>query len=153
MPASKKTLANNQKAKNIAAGIGDADGRLPARVKAAEVVANCTICSTSIRMTKKNVEAKSHSDSKHPTSTFEICFPGFKFIDESSSAVVDYATGAAATGPKIDVDLIKKQAREAKTLAEGGMTDAQKAALKAKKKKDDLSFLDAALGPVSGKKK
>jgi hypothetical protein len=27
-------------------------------------------------MTKKNVEAKSHFESKHPTSTFAICFPG-----------------------------------------------------------------------------
>ena len=50
---------------------------------------------------------------------------------------------AAAGGdkvPKPDLDLIRKQAKDAKSIAEGGAPKGQK-----KKGKEDLSFLDNAL--------
>lgn len=150
MPASGKILANKAKKANIAAGIGDEQGRLPSRVKAPEVNFNCTQCQTPIRMTKKNVDAKVHFESKHPTSTFAVCFPGFF---DPTLCTASAEEGAAGGGSKLDIDFVKKQAREAKTVAEGGMTDAQKAAAKAVKKKEDLSFLDDALAATPGKKK
>jgi len=53
MPASHKMLKSREQAANRAAGIGDEQGRLPSRVKAAEVMAKCSFCSTEIRTTKK----------------------------------------------------------------------------------------------------
>jgi len=76
MPASKKTLRNQQQKKNQAAGIGDKDGRLPAQQKEANVMVACTICKQQIRMVKKNAQAAAHVDSKHSGKKFEECFPG-----------------------------------------------------------------------------
>ncbi len=116
MPASHKMLKNKQHAANRAAGIGDEQGRMAARVKPAEVLGRCTICSQEIRMTKKNIEAKAHFDSRHPTSTFAACFPG-----HSDPTVEAPVAAAAASGG-------------------GGGGSVPK-----KKVVEDLSFLDAAL--------
>lgn len=77
MPASKKTLRNQQQKKNQAAGLGDEKGRIPSSVKDAKVMAACTICKQEIRMIKKNEQAKQHVESKHSAKKFEECFPGF----------------------------------------------------------------------------
>ena len=77
MPASKKTLRNQQQQKNRAAGVGDKDGRLPAQVKEANVMAACTICKQQIRMVKKNTQAAAHVESKHSGKKFDECFPGY----------------------------------------------------------------------------
>ena len=113
-------------AANRAAGIGDENGRLPARVKAAEVLAKCTVCSHEIRMTKKNVEAKAHFESKHPTSTFATCFPGQ--IDP--------------TVPGFDA-----VSNDTNTVKQSSTNEVKK------KKNEDLSFLDAALDSKAYKKK
>jgi len=76
MPASGKMLKSREHAKNRALGIGDADGKLPARVKPANVMGKCTKCMSEIRMTSTNTEAKEHWSSRHPTCTFAECFPG-----------------------------------------------------------------------------
>ena len=54
MPASKKDLKKQEQKKNQAAGLGDAKGRLPSRVKEEKVMAACTICKQQIRMIKNN---------------------------------------------------------------------------------------------------
>jgi len=77
MPASKKTLRNQQQKQNRAAGIGDKDGRVASQVKEANVMAACTVCKQQIRMLKKNAQAAAHVDSKHSGKKFEDCFPGF----------------------------------------------------------------------------
>ena len=146
MPASGKMLKSREQAANRAAGIGDEQGRLPARIKAAEVMANCTICSGTIRMTKKNIEAKAHFDSRHPTSTFSICFPG-QFdptVAPAAGATMDGLEEGA--GKKIDIDAVRGEAARARSLAEGGEDKT-----KPKPKKADLSFLDAALDPKKKK--
>ena len=130
MPASKKMLRNKEQAANRAAGIGDEQGRLPAQIKHAEVMAKCTVCSAEIRMTKRNVEAKAHFEAKHPTSTYAACFPG-QFDPTIAVAVEESKSGSAAVGAPVAV--------------------AQ--AVPKKKKAEDLSFLDAALVPGAGKKK
>lgn len=130
----RKVIYFTNKAANRAAGIGDENGRLPARVKAAEVLARCTICSHEIRMTKKNVEAKSHFESKHPTSTFPTCFPGQ--VDPTVPGFNPEGTTAA---------------KPSSTSAAGSSAPAAAP----KKKTDDLSFLDSALDSknYAGKKK
>merc|ERR1711864_8406 len=77
MPQSKKDLKTLQKKKNIAAGIGDAQGRVASNNKDAVVMASCSICKQSIRMIKKNEQAKIHVESKHSGKQFSDCFPGF----------------------------------------------------------------------------
>jgi hypothetical protein len=133
MPASNKMLRNRQQKANVAAGIGDESGRI-VRTKDANVMAKCTICQHELRMTKANVEALQHSQSKHPTSTFETCFPGQTYVDKN-------AASPAQAGGKLDLDKVRAQAREARNVAEGGVPKAEKK----KKKKEDLSFLDASL--------
>ena len=77
MPASKKDLKKQQQKKNIAAGIGDAHGRIASNNKAEQVMAACTICKQQIRMIKKNEQARVHVENKHSGKKFEDCFPGF----------------------------------------------------------------------------
>jgi hypothetical protein len=118
MPASGKMLKNKEQKANRAAGIGDADGRMPSRVKATEVQGRCTICSSEIRMTKKNIEARAHFESRHPTSSFAVCFPG------------QFDPTVAAPEPTEEEKIAAKAASAPKKKAAGG----------------DLSFLDASLG-------
>ena len=142
MPASGKMLKSRQQAANRAAGIGDEQGRLPSRVKAVEVMVKCTNCGQEIRATKTNTEARQHAESKHPTFTFAMCFPGA--FDPTAPVVAATAAAATSTSASADADLTKEMT--------GLKVDAAPAAAP-KKKKDDLSFLDAALDPKAGKKK
>ena len=129
MPASHKMLKNKEQKANRALGVGDEQGRMPSRVKVAETMGRCSICSTEIRMTKKNIEARAHYDSRHPTSTFAICFPGHF---DPTIAVVE---------PE----------KEAGIVADVAVKPAAPVVPK-KKPAQDLSFLDAALD-TKGKKK
>ena len=79
-------------------------------------------------MTKKNVEAKSHFESKHPTSTFAICFPN-----------------------QVDPTVPGFGAEESNSKPSGSSSSSSTSA--PKKKTEDLSFLDAALDSKNYKKK
>jgi hypothetical protein len=83
-------------------------------------------------MTKKNIEAKSHWESRHPTLTFAACFPGQLDPTVASNITEDEV--------KAD-DNVKATTTTAPTVV--------------KKKTADLSFLDAALDSkaYAGKKK
>lgn len=74
MPESHKAERARARKQNVAAGIGDADGR-NVRVKDAVPMGKCTQCGQEIRLTKTNVEAKAHADGKHGGVTFDVCFP------------------------------------------------------------------------------
>ena len=137
MPASNKMLKAREHAANRAAGIGDESGRLPSRVKAPEVQLKCTACGMEIRATKTNTEARQHSESRHPASTFALCFPGAFDPTVAATAPTSAATSTEAA---------TKEMSELKV-------DAKPAADKPKKKAADLSFLDASLDPKAGKKK
>ena len=80
-------------------------------------------------MTKKNVEAKSHFESKHPTSTFAICFP--------------YQTDPTVPGFGVE----DSNSKPSSSSSSSSTTSAPK------KKTEDLSFLDAALDSKNYKKK
>ena len=170
MPASHKMLKSRQQAANRAAGIGDEQGRLPSKVKTAEVMARCTICSQEIRMTKKNIEAVSHFSSRHPASTFAACFPGQ--FDPTAVAVAAPAPAAGSTSASTATtpSVAASSADAPVSVASDGSTssvfvaDATTSTVTAaapapkpakKKPAQDLSFLDAALDPkaVPGKKK
>merc|ERR1712087_873563 len=77
MPASKKTLRNQQQKKNRAAGIGDKDGKIASSTKTEHVMVACTVCRTQLRMIKNNKQAAIHVTSKHPGKSFGECFPGY----------------------------------------------------------------------------
>jgi len=78
MPASKKMMRAQQQKKNVAAGVGDAKGRVASKEKAVHVMVPCSICRVECRMIKENKQASIHVTSKHPGKTFEECFPGYK---------------------------------------------------------------------------
>ena len=120
MPASHKMIKSREQKQNRELGIGDEQGRIPSRVKAAEVMARCTVCSQEIRATKKNVEAKAHWESRHPTLTFAACWPGI--FDPTAPGAVE-----------------EKEAKASAPVA------AAAASAPKKKAAADLSFLDAAL--------
>ena len=120
-------LKNKEQKANRALGVGDEQGRMPSRVKVAETMGRCSICSTEIRMTKKNIEARAHFDSRHPTSTFAICFPGH--FDPTVAVVEEVKEPGEVAAAKPAAPVVPK-----------------------KKPAQDLSFLDAALD-TKGKKK
>lgn len=76
MPASNKMLKRREHANNKKNGIGDKDGKIPARTKAEETSAKCTICAKELRITKTNIELRAHADGKHPKNSYAECFPG-----------------------------------------------------------------------------
>ena len=102
---------------------GDAQGRLPSKVVVEAVIANCSICMASVRMSKTNTDAKIHCESRHPTATFAHCFPGQ--FDPTVAVAPAAATVAVAAAPVV---------------------------VKPKPKTDDLSFLDSALVKGKAKK-
>ena len=125
-------------------GIGDKDGKLSHHTKPEETMIKCTDCGLSIRATKRNVEAGSHASSKHPAKTFQELFPGAT-LPESLTGGGSSGGGASEGGkgkPKLDIDRIRAEAADAKSIAEGGVAKTEKK----KKKKEDLSMLFAAAG-------
>jgi ribosomal protein L34E len=70
MGQSKKDLRNQEKKKNAALGI------VTKQQKAPNTIAKCQLCKLELRTTKRNVELLSHQQSKHPSSSFEECWPG-----------------------------------------------------------------------------
>jgi hypothetical protein len=142
MPASGKMLKKREQAKNRAAGIGDEMGRLPSQIKKPEVMIKCSQCGQEIRATKTNTEAKQHWESRHGStcSSFALCFPGA--FDPTAPPP---AAGASSSSGTVD----------SATEELSGLTVDEAAAAvpeKPKKKKEDLSFLDAALVPTKAKK-
>jgi hypothetical protein len=120
-------------------GIGDKDGKLTHLSKPEETAIKCTDCGLSIRATKRNVEAAAHASSKHPTKTFQELFPGATLPE----SLTDKGASEGGKGkPKLDIDRIRAEAAEAKSIAEGGVAKTEKK----KKKKEDLSMLFAAAG-------
>ena len=92
MPASKKDLKKLQQKKNVAAGIGDSQGRIASNNKADKVMAACFTCKQQIRMIKKNEQAKFHMESKHSGKKFEECFPGLTCGSPFQLCVFVYST-------------------------------------------------------------
>ena len=75
MPASNKMLKKAEQKRNKEAGIGDKDGRKPAKEVRVATKTQCTICSAELTVSKTNAELVGHMN-KHPKSTFAACFPG-----------------------------------------------------------------------------
>jgi hypothetical protein len=75
MPASHKMLTKQKQKQNQEAGIGDKDGKLPAKAVKVIVKAKCAVCQIELQVSKTNMELKAHMN-KHPKSTFAFCFPG-----------------------------------------------------------------------------
>jgi hypothetical protein len=130
MPGSKKMARASQQRANIAAGLGDASGRL-VRVKDEKMKIGCSICSLELVVTKTNTELKQHADAKH-SKTLEECFPGA--IEESARMVAE-------------LEKVKGGGKDSGKKAAGGLTK------KEKKAKEEADFMAALAGGASGKKK
>mmetsp|Transcript_18002 Transcript_18002/g.53539 ORF Transcript_18002/g.53539 Transcript_18002/m.53539 type:complete len:142 (-) Transcript_18002:15-440(-) len=74
MPLGGKALKRREQAKDAKNGIirDELTLRKAANAKA-DVL--CKLCATSFKLTKKNVDARTHAESKHPGKTFAECFP------------------------------------------------------------------------------
>ncbi len=152
MPASNKMLKRREQAANVAAGIGDSQGRLSHKEVRVAVMAKCTQCGLEIRTTKTNTEIKAHASSKHPTSTFAICFPS---IPDPEKEAADAAQKAAEEKAAKAAELLEKMSLGGVAEGESAPTDdsvatsatpVAAAPVKKPKKKDDLSLLNAAMG-------
>ena len=98
MPASKATLRNAQQKANREAGIGDASGRLPARVKDEKPKLSCEICKVLLECTKSNTELKKHALNKHGKANYEECFPGAEKVAAELLAKVSKGGSASDSG-------------------------------------------------------
>lgn len=96
MPESNKAARARKLKQNRAAGIGDENGRLPARVKAAAQMSKCAECAMEFKITKTNTELKQHAENKHGK-TLEVCFPG---ADKISAELANATKGAGGKGGK-----------------------------------------------------
>mmetsp|Transcript_13312 Transcript_13312/g.17781 ORF Transcript_13312/g.17781 Transcript_13312/m.17781 type:complete len:123 (+) Transcript_13312:65-433(+) len=74
MPQSNKALKRREQARDAKAGIVRNEMVLRKQAKAKPDVF-CTVCGTSFKLTKRNVDARTHAESKHATKTFAECFP------------------------------------------------------------------------------
>mmetsp|Transcript_3775 Transcript_3775/g.7347 ORF Transcript_3775/g.7347 Transcript_3775/m.7347 type:complete len:140 (-) Transcript_3775:962-1381(-) len=123
MPESHKAERARARKANKAAGIGDENGRIPARVKAEAIMSKCTVCAQSMKITKTNTELRQHAENKHGK-TLGICFPDAE---------------AAAK------ELASKPAKGGKGGGGGGGEKQAQGKSKAQKKKDAAAGLDDLL--------
>jgi hypothetical protein len=96
MPESNKAARARKLKANRAAGIGDENGRMPARVKAAAQLAKCAECQQEFKITKTNTELRQHAENKHGKA-LEACFPG---ADKISAELANAKAAAAGGGTK-----------------------------------------------------
>ena len=75
MAKSKKDIKKAQQKADADAGITTRDPRVAEKAAKAALTASCTICLMDFKLTAKMGEARQHAESKHPKSTYEICFP------------------------------------------------------------------------------
>lgn len=87
-------------------------------------------------MTKKNIEARSHYESRHPASTYAECFPG-QFDPTITPVVSAESTSGGVSGGGAGGAASHAAAAPAPTVPK-------------KKAAQDLSFLDAALDTKAG---
>ncbi len=105
MPESHKAERRRQLKQNVAAGIGDDNGRIPPRVKAEAQMARCAECQCELKITKTNTELKLHSENKHGK-TIDICFP------EAEAISAEMRQSSASGGKKKDANATSGKAKK-----------------------------------------
>ena len=109
MPQSNKMAVKRQQKANVAAGVGDENGRM-VRQKDAPKMSKCALCQHEMRVTKTNTELTAHSTSKHAKS-LEDCFPGATALQNELIAVAN--GGGAKAAPQGPTKAQKKAAAAA----------------------------------------
>jgi len=113
MPESGKMKTKRLQKANREAGLGDAQGRLPTRVKDPIKYSKCTICFQELAITKTNTELTAHSQSKHGK-LIDECFPGAKeTAEEMKAALQKGGKGGASKGPTMTKAQRKKKNADA----------------------------------------
>mmetsp|Transcript_36652 Transcript_36652/g.117556 ORF Transcript_36652/g.117556 Transcript_36652/m.117556 type:complete len:122 (-) Transcript_36652:1778-2143(-) len=119
MPLSGKMLKKREQARDAANGV--VRSALEKRkMETAKKDVNCAICGTTFKLTKKNVDARMHAESRHADKSFAECFPECvaaeeadkkantvakkvtttKKKDDSAALLAEGLAGAAAAAPK-----------------------------------------------------
>ena len=127
MPESNKAERRRIQKANRAAGIGDENGRIPARVKDPPKLMSCSICQQEMKITKTNTELKMHAESKHGK-TIDDCFPGAQDISAQlaqANAKKD-SKGGAAGGGLTKAQKKKKAAADMDDLLSAGLSGGKK---------------------------
>mmetsp|Transcript_29952 Transcript_29952/g.55065 ORF Transcript_29952/g.55065 Transcript_29952/m.55065 type:complete len:137 (-) Transcript_29952:218-628(-) len=129
MPGSNKTERNRKLKANRQAGIGDADGRIPVRVKDAGIMMVCIVCKSELKCTKTNTELKQHAVGKHGKANYEECFPG---AEVHARALMEKVTkgGAGAGGKGTEKQGLSKAEKKKKAAA--GLDDLLSAGVSSK---------------------
>lgn len=130
MPESHKAERRRAQKQNVAAGIGDENGRIT-RVKTVAPVIPCVECQHEFKVTKTNTELKLHAENKHGK-TVEHCFPGAETI----SAEMQKAT-AKGTDSKPEASKGKKKVSKVDlgALLDAGLSGGPGSKKKAPKKR------------------
>jgi hypothetical protein len=129
MPESHKAERRRAQKQNKLAGIGDADGRIPSRVKEPPKMIPCSVCQQEMKCTKTNTELKAHAEGKH-AKTIEVCIPG---AVEIAAELAETAKAPVARGGKSGTGGATKA--ESKKKASANMDDLLSAGLGAGTKK------------------
>ena len=113
MPESHKAERARARKQNKAAGLGDENGRMPARIKAEAQMAACSVCQANLKITKTNTELRQHAENKHGK-TLADCFPDAeKIAEEMLAAQKGKGKGGAAAQQG------KSKAQKKKDAADG----------------------------------
>mmetsp|Transcript_23359 Transcript_23359/g.73151 ORF Transcript_23359/g.73151 Transcript_23359/m.73151 type:complete len:127 (-) Transcript_23359:65-445(-) len=113
MPLSNKALKRREQARDSANGVIRND-IVKRKMETAKKDVNCSVCGTTFKLTKRNVDARTHAESKHPQSTFAACFPEVVAAEAAEKkAAASTGTGGSATTAR------KKEDDAAALLAEG----------------------------------
>lgn len=130
MPESHKAERRRAQKQNVAAGIGDENGRIT-RVKTVAPVIPCVECQHEFKVTKTNTELKLHAENKHGK-TVEHCFAGAEAI----SAEMQKATAKGGTDSKPEASKKKKVPKaDLGALLDAGLSGGPGSKKKAPKKR------------------
>jgi len=133
MPESNKGANARRLKANRAAGVGDENGRLPARVKTEAIMLCCSICMSELKCTKTNTEMKLHAEGKHGKTT-EECFAGAeaqaKAINEKLNAGGKTGGKGGAVGGMSKAERKKKDAAMSGDLLSAGLSTGKKSSKK-----------------------
>ena len=102
-------LKKREQARDAANGVVR-DDKILRKLATAKQDVNCRICGTVFKLTKKNVDARQHTESKHPGKPFAECFP------DIIKAEADDKKAAAPVAKK---NVTKKKDDSAALLSEG----------------------------------
>mmetsp|Transcript_649 Transcript_649/g.2355 ORF Transcript_649/g.2355 Transcript_649/m.2355 type:complete len:132 (-) Transcript_649:1005-1400(-) len=127
MPLGNKALKRREQATDAKNGVVR-DALVLKKAATAKKDVKCAVCSTTFKLTKKNVDARAHADSKHPTRTFADCFAECVAFEAEEAGIGGGGggSGGAAAPAAAAKPAKKKEDATLSMLSEGLAGDATK---------------------------